>query len=52
MKTVPGPGRSMATRAFSIPDVIPPWATSRPNRVPAANSASKWSGFRSPVISA
>ena len=33
MKTVPGPGRSMATSALSIPDVIPPWATRRPNRV-------------------
>ena len=52
MKTVPGPGTSIATSVLSIPAVIPPWATSRPKRVHAAKSASKCSGLRSPVISA
>src|SRR5437867_6336458 len=52
MKTVPAPGRSMATSALSIPDAMPPWATRRPKRVRAAKSESKWSGFRSPVICA
>lgn len=50
MNTVPAPGRSIATSAFSIPAAMPPWATSRPKRVRAAKSASKWSGLRSPVI--
>src|SRR5262245_61139470 len=52
MNTVPGPGRSMATSALSIPAAMPPWATRRPNRVRAANAASKCSGLRSPVICA
>ncbi len=50
--TVPGPGISIATSACSSPVVSPPCTTSRPNFVPAANASSKWSGLRSPEISA
>jgi hypothetical protein len=39
-KTVPGPGRSIATIAFSSPLVKPPWTISFLNRVAAANAGS------------
>jgi hypothetical protein len=39
-KTLPGPGRSSATRAFSRPEVIPPWTTMPPNRDRSATSSS------------
>jgi len=35
----------MATKAFRIPVVKPPWTTSLPNFVPAAKASSKFSGF-------
>src|SRR5437762_307758 len=44
-KTVPGPGRSIATRACSRPVVSPPCTTGFPNLVRATNSRSKWSGL-------
>ena len=39
-KTLPGPGRSSATTAFSSPEVTPPWTTIPPKRVRAAAASS------------
>ena len=39
-KTLPGPGRSSATTAFSSPVVTPPWTISRPKRERAAAASS------------
>jgi hypothetical protein len=44
-KTVPGPGRSIATIAFSRPPVRPPWTISFLKRLAAANSGSTCSGL-------
>ena len=44
-KTVPGPGRSIATIAFSRPLVRPPWTISFLKRVAAVNAASTCSGL-------
>src|SRR4029079_6440139 len=50
--TEPGPGRTSATRALNRAVVRPPWTISPPARVAAANSVSRCSGLRSPLIGA